>query len=93
CEGGSGKAEGSKNRVSEDAKKWIYVHWHTPASLRRENYCRGSFTPDFVRREGAKSSVWAPFVTKIRRSSVVTTSASLLKSNRIPAECLKELGV
>lgn len=26
--------------VDDDERRWIYVHWHTPASLRRTDYCR-----------------------------------------------------
>lgn len=27
-------------RLGDDEKRWIHVHWHTPASLRRLDYCR-----------------------------------------------------
>lgn len=41
ADGGSGvgvDASSPKRRV--DKGRWVYVHWHTPASLRRVNYCR-----------------------------------------------------
>lgn len=34
------QAADKKGPANGDAKKWIYVHWHTPASLRRVDYCR-----------------------------------------------------
>ncbi|CAN0060353.1 unnamed protein product, partial [Laminaria digitata] len=84
--GGVGRGDG------ED-KRWIHVHWHTPASSRRLDYCRGPFTPDFVKRTGNKAGGWGPFVTKIRRSSVAVTGPGLLSSRCIPADALKELGL
>lgn len=53
---------------------------------------RGPFTPDFVKKAGGKPG-WDPFVTKIRKSSVVASCAGLLCSRCIPEKTLKELGV
>lgn len=54
---------------------------------------RGPFTPDFVKKEGSKSGGYDPFVTKIRKKSVMVTCPGLLTSGWIPAQALKELGV
>lgn len=53
---------------------------------------RGAFTPDFVKRGEGKGG-WDPFVTRIRKSSVVATCAALLASKKIPEKTLRELGV
>lgn len=54
---------------------------------------RGPFTPDYVKKESSKFGGWDPFVTKIRKKSVVVSCPGLLVSRCIPAEALRELGV
>ncbi|CAM9387342.1 unnamed protein product [Ascophyllum nodosum] len=85
--------EAAPDPVDDDERRWIHVHWHTPASLNRKDYCRGPFTPDYVKKEGTKCGGWDPFVTKIRKRSVAVTCPGLLVSRCIPAEVLRELAV
>ncbi|CAM9851655.1 unnamed protein product, partial [Scytosiphon promiscuus] len=89
---GAGNGRGASSKSGGEDPRWIFVHWHTPASLRRLDYCRGPFTPDFVKRSGGRAG-YDPFVTKIRKSSVVVTCAGLLSSRCIPEKALRELGV
>lgn len=53
---------------------------------------RGPFTPDFVKKGGGRNG-YDPFVTKIRKSSVVVSCPGLLSSRCIPERILRELGV